>query len=956
MAQIFKSLIGETLEFSWPITTSGQIIPLEGRNLSLVLVGPDNVEIPLDYTIEHTNVVCFTYEGASQSVPGIYTATLYENRGEENQAVVDQDAFELVETIDLFNWGNNTSLWSVTKHESKEDGGVNTLVLRFSNRKTLELHTVNGSKGTGSYDAITDEEIDAMFSDESSDQPTVLRFASQDGLRRFLNKLKTMFVDGLGVSGDALTWTVGNRVLHITVPFATKAAKDANGNDIHSTYATKNEVNAKQGTIDDLEEIRRGARLGATSIQEHQDISGKQDNIADLEEIRRGAALGATSIQQHQDISGKQDKLVSGGNIKTVNGQTLLGEGDIVIIGEQGVPGKKGDPFTYEDLTDPQKAEIAKDATAAAQQAAVSAQDAANSASAAEQKVTIIDNAIKSLDPSQSTDDAVKALAAKQGVLEADLADLGPKIDEVEQVINPKSEEDAFYVVDGNGKVLATFNNVGLSTIAAKIKDNNGNLKDLLTWLNEKQDAEEGKGLSEENYTTEEKAKVGTLVSSDVLFAICDKRGKCALIIDNEGNVTFNGQDELGNKPLSGYELFSLGDSLSTSGVWQDKVAELTGCTFDNTKNNYAQAPLSVGGSITFNGRTGTNMFWRAKNLVDMGYIQGDGSKAIVVLENGNDMMMYNGQTGGLEQALAYEFNPNARVLVPTTPLEGYTNVDDVPSNLRALNACMTYLNSKSGCIRMSVATLPSSAGTIKLTIGTAIGSYVYEIAVTPQSTTEATMSHVIDKILECQYTNVSDIDGGDGESVIFAPDTGDTISVSFEDVGNTGMTMTKTTGVTGQYKMYKFFVGDDVADWEDATKWELYFNSLNIYSRINEGYKSIIEYLQRTYPKIHIFIGSFPSHAAKPSTYLKPNGTYDTYAYSQSDRMQRFEHFSNVLEDIAKFYSVGFINVFKDCGITISNKNSFYINESTNVHPIDAGYERFGETMAAGILRYIVG
>lgn len=81
-------------------------------------------------------------------------------------------------------------------------------------------------------------------------------------------------------------------------------------------------------------------------------------------------------------------------------------------------------------------------------------------------------------------------------------------------------------------------------------------------------------------------------------------------------------------------------------------------------------------------------------------------------------------------------------------------------------------------------------------------------------------MQHVLDKILECQFTNVSDIDGGDGESVIFAPDTGDTINVSFEDVGSTGMTMTKTTGVTGQYKMYKFFVGDDVADWEDATKW----------------------------------------------------------------------------------------------------------------------------------------
>lgn len=90
------------------------------------------------------------------------------------------------------------------------------------------------------------------------------------------------------------------------------------------------------------------------------------------------------------------------------------------------------------------------------------------------------------------------------------------------------------------------------------------------------------------------------------------------------------------------------------------------------------------------------------------------------------------------------------------------------------------------------------------------------------------------------------------------------------------------------------------------------YYNSLNTYSRINEGYKSIIEYLQRTYPKIHIILATLPSHGEKPSTYLKANGTYDTYAYSLSDKMQRWGHFSKVLEDIAKFYSIGFVNVFR--------------------------------------------
>lgn len=43
-----------------------------------------------------------------------------------------------------------------------------------------------------------------------------------------------------------------------------------------------------------------------------------------------------TVITSHQDITGKQDKLVSGTNIKTINGKSILGSGDITIEGGSG--------------------------------------------------------------------------------------------------------------------------------------------------------------------------------------------------------------------------------------------------------------------------------------------------------------------------------------------------------------------------------------------------------------------------------------------------------------------------------------------------------------------------------------------------------------------------------------------------------------------------------------------
>ena len=59
------------------------------------------------------------------------------------------------------------------------------------------------------------------------------------------------------------------------------------------------------------------------------DVSGlaTKEEIADMETKSNAAATYATK----QEMAGKQDTLVSGTNIKTINGNSVLGEGDIVI-------------------------------------------------------------------------------------------------------------------------------------------------------------------------------------------------------------------------------------------------------------------------------------------------------------------------------------------------------------------------------------------------------------------------------------------------------------------------------------------------------------------------------------------------------------------------------------------------------------------------------------------------
>lgn len=113
--------------------------------------------------------------------------------------------------------------------------------------------------------------------------------------------------------------------------------------DIHVTASDKSKWNAKQDAISDLDDIRAGAAKGATALQSYTEqykgtvtsvkINGTNKNPSN------GVVDLGTVITSHQDISGKQDKLVSGTNIKTINGESILGSGDITITSSGGGSG-----------------------------------------------------------------------------------------------------------------------------------------------------------------------------------------------------------------------------------------------------------------------------------------------------------------------------------------------------------------------------------------------------------------------------------------------------------------------------------------------------------------------------------------------------------------------------------------------------------------------------------------
>lgn len=84
-----------------------------------------------------------------------------------------------------------------------------------------------------------------------------------------------------------------------------------------SAIDTFNEIIAFLSSVEDTESLS-----GIIASIEKQ-IASKQDKISDLNSIREGAAKGATAIQEHQQL-------------KTINGESIVGSGDITIQGGSG--------------------------------------------------------------------------------------------------------------------------------------------------------------------------------------------------------------------------------------------------------------------------------------------------------------------------------------------------------------------------------------------------------------------------------------------------------------------------------------------------------------------------------------------------------------------------------------------------------------------------------------------
>ncbi len=141
--------IGKTLKIRWGILTGGKSEPLSGRDLRLEIATGSRFRRNVPFEADDS-VAEFLFQGSEQRYVGAYTLTMWENRGKENQTVVDRcDAFCLV---------------ACSCEESAESADEPNLDV-----ETLELATSNleaGVPGMSAYEVFKRHNPDSALTEE----------------------------------------------------------------------------------------------------------------------------------------------------------------------------------------------------------------------------------------------------------------------------------------------------------------------------------------------------------------------------------------------------------------------------------------------------------------------------------------------------------------------------------------------------------------------------------------------------------------------------------------------------------------------------------------------------------------------------------------------------------------------------------------------------------------------
>lgn len=351
-----KIRIGKDIQVKWTILTNGKSEDLSGRDLTLFLFDPLKYSRQVPFEVSD-NVISFTVRGTEQRRSGVYSLSLWENYGGIGQSVVDCcEAFQLV---------------PVTCQESPDVSPLSPVELTMPTANievaipglsAYEVAVKNGFVGTEqewlaslkgepfTYKDFTPEQLEAL------QKPAVDAATRADGAAQSANtaagsaNTAAQNANNVADSVAELETTIAQkeqarnlaenaRVLAEQDRESSEQQRQSNeqsretaeeGRNTSETERQQAEQSRKEAETSRVSEFNTLKQSAETATGKANTAAQKADTATEnANTAAQNANQAADNIQGELDK--KQDALVSGMNIKSINGKSVVGSGNVVI-------------------------------------------------------------------------------------------------------------------------------------------------------------------------------------------------------------------------------------------------------------------------------------------------------------------------------------------------------------------------------------------------------------------------------------------------------------------------------------------------------------------------------------------------------------------------------------------------------------------------------------------------
>ena len=425
----------------------------------------------------------------------------------------------------------------------------------------------------------------------------------------------------------------------------------------------------------------------------------------------------------------------------------------------------------------------------------------------------------------------------------------------------------------------------------------------------------------------------GTFVfkdEDDETIATLDKTG-----LKTSDVKSLDGKSLYMEAKLKGKEFFTVGDSLCSEGSWQPKFAELTGGIFDK---EYNKDNISVGGTRSLGASiySGQN---RLKKLIE------EKSPEIIILENINDYTTDVDDTDYSYMISEIRVSETTYENISDARTAKESEIGNIPLGERSVGHALRigYKSEQGKKIIISGVATNSRTAIVR------VGATRTNIDIIDGDTAV----DVISKIYEVYWPGYEKFTDN-ATFVAFVNSDGGAADVGYFMLSGNGINVQEDTYESTSYVNF-YYIGQNTNDgtFRDVSNWK---ETLPI----SAVYKGMFEYIFSKLPNCRVmwFIPTRmiiqweeDGNGWDANLWLEKGVRVNMNYYKNTYKNKvDYDVFRKFQKDVAQLYGVEVYDINDDCNINPYNHKTFYPNY--NVHPLQAGYDRFAETFAK-ILKY---